>query len=342
MPQKVTNTTVKTTPSTGGNYVTVGDVTRNNQGLTPHQVVARLPKKCTESQRDSAIQANFHRGTITYNDSIDTLKCFGLKLQNKKISDMKLMDESFFAGSKYFHPELGVCHDGQPGDPIPYTISRDNTIASLLLCCFLIAIVSIANSRSFIMRQARSFFYTPRRTDDMTETGNEVRFQLFLGLQTCLLLAIVFYLSLHYLQGNPMTLDSQLEAIGVFCAINMVYLLLKGACYQLVNWTFFSSKKNKQWMRTWLFLMSTEGIVLFPVVLVQIYFGLPLAVTAIYSLIVVALFKLLSFYKCYTIFFRRNGIFVQSFLYFCALELMPLGVLWGVLNEVEHCLMINF
>ena len=95
-------------------------------------------------------------------------------------------------------------------------------------------------------------------------------------------------------------------------------------------------------MRTWLFLMSTEGIVLLPVVLVQIYFGLPLAVTAIYSLIVVALFKLLSFYKCYTIFFRRNGIFVQSFLYFCALELMPLGVLWGVLNEVEHCLMINF
>lgn len=73
-------------------------------------------------------------------------------------------------------------------------------------------------------------------------------------------------------------------------------------------------------MRTWLFLMSTEGIVLFPVVLVQIYFGLPLAVTAIYSLIVVALFKLLSFYKCYTIFSAEMAFLCKVFCTFVRLN----------------------
>lgn len=51
-----------------------------------------------------------------------------------------------------------------------------------------------------------------------------------------------------------------------------------------------------------------------------------------YVLAVVFLVKLLSFYKCYVIFFRQNGIFLQIILYFCALEIVPLATLWGDLR----------
>ncbi|MCI6619792.1 MAG: DUF4271 domain-containing protein, partial [Prevotella sp.] len=44
----------------------------------------------------------------------------------------------------------------------------------------------------------------------------------------------------------------------------------------------------------------------------------------------------------YLIFFHRKGQILQIFLYFCALELMPLGVLVEALALVNNYLKINF
>ncbi len=52
--------------------------------------------------------------------------------------------------------------------------------------------------------------------------------------------------------------------------------------------------------------------------------------------------KMLAFYKSYSIFFKRMGASLQIILYFCALELMPLMVLWGVLFITDNYLIINF
>lgn len=57
---------------------------------------------------------------------------------------------------------------------------------------------------------------------------------------------------------------------------------------------------------------------------------------------VLALFKMLTFYKCYAIFFKRMGVFLQLFLYFCALEAIPLAALWGALMLVGNYLKINY
>ena len=70
--------------------------------------------------------------------------------------------------------------------------------------------------------------------------------------------------------------------------------------------------------------------------------SLPVKHAAIYALAVIVIVKLLSFYKANIIFFRRKGLFLQSFLYFCALELMPLGALWGVMATMDRYLKQNF
>lgn len=77
-------------------------------------------------------------------------------------------------------------------------------------------------------------------------------------------------------------------------------------------------------------------------VMLSVYFNLSLQTTIVYTSVVVILVKLLAFYKSYLIFFRKTSVVVQSFLYFCALELMPLGSLWGVLVLTDNYLKINF
>ena len=117
---------------------------------------------------------------------------------------------------------------------------------------------------------------------------------------------------------------------------------MKAILYCISGWVFFDKKKNVQWLKAYLFLISCEGVALFPMVMLLSYFDLSLQVAVIYTLVVLGIVKILSFYKTYLIFFKRNGVFLQIFLYFCALEVVPLFALSGGLVLISHYLKINF
>ena len=91
-----------------------------------------------------------------------------------------------------------------------------------------------------------------------------------------------------------------------------------------------------------LLLTAIEGIMLFPAILFQSYFEASPQFIVIYAVFVVVLVKIFTFYKCFVIFFRKNGLFLQIILYFCTLEIIPLLVLWGGLGIITNALTINF
>lgn len=261
------------------------------------------------------------------------------KLKPKKAIDIRLEDQSFFAGNPAYHPELGMPRDGVLGDPVPYSVGNDNTITAILLACFVLAMVALSKSFGFIIRQGQNFFHTTKRAFDMTETDYERRFQSFLMLQTSILLGITYY-QVENEMGVAELEESQLAAIGIFAALAACYFVLKRLLYAIVNWTFFDYKKNGQWIKAWLFLTSIEGVALFPIVLLRIYFNMPLHNMLVAVAAVIILVKILTFYKCYVIFFKGMGGFLQIFLYFCAVEIVPVMVLWGALNFIGNYLAV--
>jgi len=108
-----------------------------------------------------------------------------------------------------------------------------------------------------------------------------------------------------------------------------------------VNWVFFNSRANAFWQKSTLFLNSIEGLLLFPMVMVMAYFGISSHTVNLYTLGVVILVKFLLLYRCYVIFFKKIGAFLQIILYFCALEIIPLLMLFGTLSMMVNYLKIN-
>ena len=159
--------------------------------------------------------------------------------------------------------------------------------------------------------------------------------------QTCLLLALIVFISSRDFAKESFSI-AHYQILGLFTAIFAAYFIVKFLLYSVVNWVFFDKKKNIQWMKSFLFMIATEGILFFPVVLLFAYFHLSDSIAAVYTLTVIILAKILSFYKTYLIFFSRSAAILQSFLYFCALELMPLGILWGVLTMTANYLRAIF
>ena len=134
----------------------------------------------------------------------------------------------------------------------------------------------------------------------------------------------------------------QYQIIGIFTAILAAYFFVKAIAYALTGWVFFDKKKNEQWMKSYLFLVSLEGLALFPMIMLQAYFGWSMQNSVVYTICLLVLFKLLTFYKSYIIFFQRMGAFLQIILYFCALEIIPLFALKGILTTIGNYLKINF
>ena len=160
-------------------------------------------------------------------------------------------------------------------------------------------------------------------------------------LQTCLLFSLIFFYAVHDFAGQTFVIDQYL-VIGAFTGIIAAYFLVKILAYWLVGWVFFDKKNTLQWIKAFLFLVATEGVLIYPLAMFMAYFDLESESAVIYASIVLLLSKLLCFYKTYIIFFHQKGVFLQNILYFCALEIVPGIALWGVLVMACSYLKINF
>ena len=264
----------------------------------------------------------------------------------QSLTDVQLPEyyrEGYFSKDSLFHPELPGGSFGVGGDPLPYTIHNDNVITSILLLFFITMVIAYANTRVFILRQLKNLFYIPHDgLGEMTETGNELRFQLFLVLLTSVLLSLLYYFyTIRYI-GDCFILQSQYHLIAIFLVMTVAYFLFKWVAYTLVNRVFFDGKRIRHWVKTKLLITSIEGMVLFPAVLLRAYFNMTEQNVIIYVIIVLIFVKILTFFKCYVVFFRRNVFELQIILYFCALEMVPLLAFWGALDYVANSLKIIF
>ena len=278
-------------------------------------------------------------------DSIDTLH-LPIPTKGHSMLDVQLPQyyrEGFFSKDTLFHPELPGGRFGVAGDPVPYNIHNDSIITSILLGFFILMVIAYANTHEFVTRQLKKFFYVPSEgTMEITETGTELRIQLFMVLLSSVLLSLLYYFYVIHFVGDTFILNSQYLLIAIYLVMMVSYFMAKWWLYTLVNVVFFGSKKNRHWLKTILFISSMEGAVFLPAVLLQAYFDMTEKNVVIYFIIVLIFVKILTFFKCYVAFFRRNVVKLQIILYFCALEMVPLLAFWGALDYVTDSLKINF
>jgi len=312
--------------------------------LTPAQVLKWLPPTATPAQQDSIIQAHFKPSEIRWSKRPDTLHLPGHD-KGHNMLDVNIPQyyrEGFFSKDSLFHPELPGGRYGVAGDPIPYNVHSDNVLTSLLLVSLMLAFISFSGVKNIILQQIKAFFYPAHgSSQEFNQTDTELFTQLFLCFLTAVLSALLFYFYTLTHIGDSFLLPSQYYLIAIYAAIISVYFVVKGLLYTWINNTFFDSKRNEQWMTFLIFVITFEGVLLFPAAMMQIYSEIPVQTIELYLIIVLILVKISTFYHSYDIFFRRNIVQVQIILYLCALELVPLLLLWSILHIVANFLKLN-
>ncbi len=293
-------------------------------------------------QKDTVMQTFLHTDTV--GNETDTLQLYEEDIAESGDSIVLPLyyKENYFFPDSLLNSSVAGGRNGVAGDPLPYTIRNDNVITSVLLLCFILVLIGLSKTRRLIYWQTKGFFNEHRRhTVEYTETTNELRFQFFLVLQTCLLFALLAFIFTQELVDTTFFMMSNYMQLAIFFGIFVAYFIVRSLLYWLVNSVFFDKTSNTIWVKSLLFITSVEGIALFPLVVVLSYIEIPILYGAFYLCFVIIIVRILLFYKCFVTFFRQKVFCLQIILYFCTLEIIPLLFLWGTLVNIIDCFKIN-
>lgn len=241
-----------------------------------------------------------------------------------------------------------LCHpttqeDGMSGIPLPYQLSSDWMVTGILFLCFILASYVLAHGKKHLEQQLKGFALSKERASLFDDTtASDVRYTLALILQTCILSGFCVY---DYFSDHDSILFSTVPhylLLSIYIGYILIFFVVKWLLYSFVNWIFFNRIRNKIWIESYFNVVIGAGFLLFPIVLLIVYFDLSPQFAPYFIGFVIIIAKILLFYKCFSNFFHSFHGALHLILYFCALEFLPDLVLWKGIILANNILVLNF
>lgn len=256
------------------------------------------------------------------------------------LSDMLIPCSAFNEAEQDVIDSLAqIVVDGMPGLPLPYTLRSDGFITLTLFLCFLLISYTLRNGKKDIFQYVKLLFRNKDRASLFDEASKpNSRYILTLTAVTCILSGIcIFHYLVETFSETLLFSSSWLLLIGYIGGV-IAFLLLKWGTYNFINWIFFDKSQCDSWQETYLGLIGIVSFVLFPLVSLIVFFEPDLQNSLHLLLPIIAFAKILLFYKCMMNFFYHFYGTIHLILYFCALEVMPIFLLWRGIAYLNYVL----
>lgn len=232
---------------------------------------------------------------------------------------------------------------GMQGEPLPYMLYSDNIINGTVILCFLFLTYALKNCKKYLAQHIKSLFAHKERAslfDEIVNTNSRYIFTLILVTS----ISSGIYLFNYFIHTNVLLnkIVPHGIALGIYISIILLYIGIKWSMYRFVDWIFFDKEQHETWIQ---FYFNTTGgisLLLFPAILLIIYSEIGFNEGNYLILIILFLAKILLFYKCFRNFFYHFHGFIHFIVYFCALEIIPLILLWKGLIRLNVFLILIF
>ena len=224
----------------------------------------------------------------------------------------------------------------------PYCMTNDNIIMLLLIFNLVgIAYALLMNGAGILERIKCIFYYENKSTPyndrtHITRICNALLDFQFIFHATIVATAIVDARCFDITAGNSMRVTATLAAISI------VFLLVKRGLHAIVNNIMFSKGIGEEWDSFYTFAVKLWGFTLAPAALVILFLpAIPLKYVEFYSILTLALHLYTIIKGAYKIIFAKKCIYVDIFLYLCALEFLPMAIVWKTILQVGDFITIK-
>ena len=229
------------------------------------------------------------------------------------------------------------------GEPITYQIKSDDAVTiTLIICVFLVTIALVMIGKPWNRKIAQLPLFNLRQNNAMvTETPGGIQpfLMLQMGLAISLLLLDISFRMVQRLTEQPLP---SVVLLAYFFVLAAVFLAIRWLLYKFVLWMFVQPVQIPLIMEAWTNSVCLEGVLVVPFLMIDIYYTIP------FVLFVIGL-SVVSFFPRFWYFYWLKKLFCLNlygslliFLYFCALESVPLlFIIFGTSN-LNRYLLFNY
>ena len=224
----------------------------------------------------------------------------------------------------------------------PYCMANDNVIQLLLILNLVgIAYALLMNGTGILERTKCIFYYENKSTPyndrtHITRICNTLLDFQFIFYATIVATAVV---DEHCFD---ITSRNSLQVTGTLAAMFTAFLLIKRAMHTIVNNILYTKGINEEWNSFYFFATKLWGFTLAPAALAILFLpGIPLKYVEIYSILTLTLHIYAIIKGAYKIIFAKKCIYVDIFLYLCALEFLPIAIVWKTILQLGDFITIK-
>ena len=222
------------------------------------------------------------------------------------------------------------------GEAIPYNFLGDNVVMALFVLNLVgMAYVFLMNGSSIVER-AKSMFYHGKQSNPYTDRTHITKLcNLLLYMQTIFYCSIIAFGGIQY--TTPLTRGATPYIIlAAFYLLIAVALLMKRGLYDICNLTLLSATIAREWKESYFFTIKLSGFILLPLAICIIFVkGFSITYYTIYLLFATLLYAVVVVYSAKKIIFKKKCIGLDIFLYLCALEFLPMAILWRAIHVIN-------
>lgn len=200
----------------------------------------------------------------------------------------------------------------------------------------------LRDGASIVERLKKMFYYKGQAVPYNSRAGISTAGNNILYLLLILYSTIIIF---GYLQqsGKLQSIESSYIPFAVFAAISALFVAAKGVIYEFINNVLFSREQAREWRESYFFTLQLLSFALLPLVATVILVpSLNNIIFNAYIIIIGIIYLIMLFIRCFNIIFNEKSYFLDIFLYLCAIELLPLCLMWQVIHQTYLFLIINF
>ena len=220
---------------------------------------------------------------------------------------------------------------GFEGIPHPSFPESESWVFGTILFLFLMMVVSFLRSSGWFYESVRIFFQVKDRSSIFSKTTiNDFQSRFILILFSVGVLSLYGYILLIP-SGKPFEITQYALVLGV----TLLFYIFKFLSIEVLGYVFLEKQSLKIARESYFNLLIYLGIVLFPLLIFQIYFPLWLNDYTVYiSLVVCVLLFVFLIFKLFQIFFQKAVTSFYLLLYLCTLEILPVFLIYSIIRMI--------
>lgn len=214
---------------------------------------------------------------------------------------------------------------GIKGDKLPYNAIYDNGLFILIFSILLLVLISIRKGRVLFGQ----IFTKERRGggNEIKSTVTEWQLSTSLILLTFVMCGITLFYFTSLLQPG-ITAGTPLKPIAVASAAVAAVFIFQQVAIWIIGYIFFSAKEATEMCKKNLSFYLIPGIILILPVIVMIYFPGILAAGVLTAVIAAVLLRIVFLCSIFKFFLHNIYSLFYIILYLCAVEIIPLFVMY--------------